>query len=106
MTGEVFGCFRPWEIARLTDYQIRHVYLLPAVKRSAETEARAKGQPVDTTAADIEDMVRRGERPSKASIIQLYVSHGMSADGAARVVEDQWKEWDEMDAKVARERGE
>lgn len=100
LTAEAFGCWRPWELARVTDYQIRHVYLLPALKRTADAERRGRGAP---TVTGLDDIVARGQRPSKESVVQMYRAHGMSAEGAARLVEDQWREWDEMDRRAALE---
>lgn len=65
---------RPWEIARLTDYQIFHVYLLPEMRRAKEFAA-AQGQtgahPMQPTAAPSAE-----PPPSREELIAVLVKWG------------------------------
>lgn len=90
MGGEPW-CFSPDIIARMTDFQIHHGYVLPAVRR-AERESG------DRASAAIADAVETGGRPNKAAVVSLYMSHGMSQEAANRMAEAQWKEWDSAPA--------
>ena len=93
MGSEAFGSFRPWELARLTDHQIRHVYLLPAVKRAMrEKERMDRGGAADAGEA-IADAVASGQLPHRAAIVSLYMGHGFSQEAANRLVDDQLREW-------------
>lgn len=53
MGGEPW-CFPPHVIADMTDYQILHVYLLPAVSRARRDAGEAP--PVAVSVADLEAM--------------------------------------------------
>lgn len=77
-TGEPF-CLRPWEIARLTDWQLEYVYRRPA----ARAERMAKGLspdlpedgPGDSMPRDLEHFVewwRRHNGGDRESAVKKY----------------------------------
>lgn len=94
MGGEPW-CFHPAQIADLTDFQIHHVYVLPAVKRARkESEkmnphaptaiAGTSAKPAHHVGPTVEEL---GETPDE--VVELYVSMGLSRETAKRMAAEQ-----------------
>jgi hypothetical protein len=85
MGGEPW-CFPPDVIAKLTDYQIEHLYLKPAAKRAAEWEKKHM-QPttgVAQTPAHVDPAAE--SRRDTESVVQMYMAMGLpraTAEAAA-----------------------
>lgn len=96
MGGEPW-CFDSFQIAALTDYQIHHVYVLPAIQRT-KREQRAMTPTTQTmtqTAADV--VLTPGHVGPKVEelgqtvdeVTAFYKSMGLSEATARRMAEDQ-----------------
>lgn len=75
-------CKNPEQIARLTDYQIVHMLLLPQMRRQEELERQQKNLPA--RADEIAEMEREDEIPPRPIMIGMFVSLGMSPEEANR----------------------
>jgi hypothetical protein len=87
---------RPWDIARLTDFQIERLYLNPARKRARDAGAPGVGGPAAGTPADapadapadvsagVKSQIAAGGVPSKPAMMNLLMTlGGMTAKDAA-----------------------
>jgi hypothetical protein len=64
---------RPWELARLTDWQIRWLYLEPAVQRANKAAGRTKGP------GPVADPFEKGLPPRAEFVSQMQGSDGGTA---------------------------
>ncbi len=90
---------RPWEIARLTDHQIIHSYILPAAMRAEELKKASSGAPLPAPPDDDET-----ERPPPNRNMMLSVMMsmlGMTKEQAIAEYESQAK----LNAEKKRKRG-
>jgi hypothetical protein len=85
MAGEPW-CMKPWDIARLTDFQILHLYIMPAAERAEAM--RREGQGVSPEVADAE---ARGETyiPTKIEVVSTLMNLGFSRKQAEDEYEKQ-----------------
>lgn len=82
MGGEPW-CFPPAVIARLTDYQILHLYVYPLVERNERMKREQNGQS-GTSAAP------RVEAKSFEELVQVFRGMGLSEATARAMAEDDW----------------
>ncbi len=82
MGGEPW-CFPPAVIARLTDYQILHVYVYPLVERNERMKREQTGQSGTIAAPRI-------AADSFEDLMQVYREMGMSEATARAMAEDEW----------------
>lgn len=105
MGGEPW-CFTPDQIARLTDYQILHLYILPAVRRSREAELRGKGMDPELAAgvAGSEPSI-----PPREAMVHALMAMGMSRSAAEseydRQLAETLKLWEEENAHTGNRGG-
>lgn len=84
---------RPWEIARLTDYQIDHLYRLPALRQAHEVEKRMKKDD-PTVESSFDDTKANAAPPSRDALVSLLMQWGgRSQDQAEREAEDRLANW-------------
>ena len=93
LAGEPW-CMRPWEIARLTDYQIDHVYRLPAIKRAQEMESHM-GQPAARPQRASAPKPRSTEPPpSREKLVALIEKWGArTREQAEREADERLANW-------------
>jgi hypothetical protein len=77
MGGEPW-CFPPATIARLTDYQIHHVYVLPAAERARREAGEERVGPSPASLADTPE-----------GLVAFYVGMGMTEATARRMAAEQ-----------------
>lgn len=82
MGGEPW-CFPPAVIARLTDYQILHLYVYPLVERNERMKREQSGQ-TGTNAAP------RVQAESFEELVQVFRGMGLSEATARAMAEDDW----------------
>lgn len=100
MGGEPW-CFAPHQIALLTDYQIIHLYVLPAVQRAREMELRGKGMDPDAAHASVRE---EAVIPPRETMVAMLTQLGLSPADADREYDRQLAEtlrmWEEQDASA------
>lgn len=84
MGGEPW-CFCPDVIARLTDYQILHVYVYPLVERNKRLERERNGD--SDTGSSAAPPVEAG---SLEELVVAYRGMGLSDATARAAAEDDW----------------
>lgn len=94
LTGEPW-CMRPWEVARLTDYQIDHVYRLPALARGKALEDRMAAARETTTTAPTATAPGAGEPPpDREKLIGWLVEWGArTREQAEREADERLANW-------------
>lgn len=105
---------RPWEIARLTDWQIDNLYRKPQSRRIEDVNNRtpssgggassdgeryvppvlaAAGGTTEDVAAGLKAMLARGETPPRGQMVTLYMTFGMSYPAANAAYDRHLAEW-------------
>ncbi len=82
MGGEPW-CFPPAVIARLTDYQIMHLYVYPHVERNERLKREQSGASGSAAAPPI-------EADSLEDLVSVYRGMGLSESTARAAAEDDW----------------
>lgn len=81
----------PAEVARLTDWQIEHLYVGPAVERARRMERDRKGLPEEPTPTQRATAPKPGSRQHRAMWESGFVAMGMKPEAAREKYDRQLK---------------
>lgn len=81
LTGKPWG-MRPWEIARLTDHQIIHLYVLPESRRRESENRAMKNLPPLPDELDAIEAEERGVPDQRFMLSVMVGMLGMSKEAA------------------------